>query len=412
MKMKKLLATLLASTMVFTTGVTTVAASEVAAVKEGKKVITYLPCWESKSWEVEDIQGDKLTHVLLSFARIDNGFKISDKEVRIHTEGGEYAMPDLISAEMIMEETWDKVAQLQEKYPHLKFIVAVGGWEAEGFSDMAASAATREIFVDSVVEYVKEHKLDGIDLDWEYPVGPPWGGHPIETRTADKDNFTELVKLLRQKLGEEQEISFCANVSGWFLDAIDFDAVTPLVDSVNIMSYDMHGSWDDKAFHHSPLYPNPNDPVVTWGLSDAETVQRFIARGVPAEKLVLGYPAYGKEFHGITAGEKGDGLFQPFAADAEGKLIDEKALWRGGSIPYSVLKEYYIGKNGFVRYWDDASKVPYLYDGKTFITYEDAESLALQAAYVKEQGLAGMMYWEYVNDIDGELLTVVHDSLK
>lgn len=384
--------------------------SQTEEVKKDKVVAAYLPCWDSRAWSVEDIDGENLTHVYLSFARIDNGFKINDREYRIYTEGGEYPLPDIVSATMIIEETWDKVKILQEKYPDLKFIVAVGGWEAEGFSDMAASAPTRQIFVDSVVDYVKEHNLDGIDLDWEYPVNGAWG--VIDTRPEDKDNFTELIKLLRQELGEEKEISFCASVGGWFLDCIDFEKVVPLVNTINIMAYDMHGSWDVNAGHQSALYPNPNDPVVTWGLTGSEAATRLIDKGVPANKLLLGFPAYGKQFVGVKAGENGNGLFQEFALDEEGNPLVKKTIWRGSNIPYNVLKEYYIDKFGYIRYWDDASKVPYLYNGDTFITYDDIESVKYKAEYVNENDLAGVMYWEYVNDVDGDLLKSVSEVLN
>lgn len=357
------------------------------------KLIAYLPCWEGKAWSAEDIDGEKLTHIYLSFARIDNNFRISNYDVRIP------GVPDTVSSKTIMDGTWEEVKRLQKKFPDLKIIIAVGGWGAEGFSDMASTEVTREIFVDSVVEYIEKYDLDGVDLDWEYPVDG--GGGTIKSRKEDKENFTELIKLLRQKLGNDKEISFCANVSGWFLDVIEWEEVLPLVDSVNVMGYDYHGPWSQNTAHHSNLYINPEDPVTHWGLSTDAAIKRFINAGIPSEKLVLGYPAYGREFHGVKPGSDGDGLFQQF----------EETIWAGGSIPYTILKEYYIGKMGFIRYWDEEAKVPYLYNGETFITYEDEESVYYKANYVKEMKLGGIMYWEYVNDINGDLLKVVYQTL-
>lgn len=404
--MKRLFVLALSFMMVLS--VTPIFADEVPVqAGAGKKIITYLPCWGSKPWTVDDIQGDKLTHVYLSFARINNDFEISDTEMRIHTVGGEYAMPDIVSERMIIDETWDKVAQLQKKYPHLKFIVAVGGWEAEGFSDMAANAANREIFADSVVKYIRDHKLDGVDLDWEYPVNGAWG--VIKSRPEDKENFTALITLLREKLGEDKEVSFCANVSTWFFDAVELDKLVPIVDSVNLMTYDMRGNWEASAFHSAALYRNPEEPQ-DWGLSVAETVDRFLEH-VPADKLVVGVPTYGKEFRNVEAGPNGDGLFQPFMTDDEGNMVTDKGTWVS-SIPYAKLKAYFVNKNGFTRYWDDVAKAPYLYDGQTFISYDDVEAVKAKSEYIKEKDLAGIMYWEYVNDIDGELLTVMSDTLR
>ncbi len=406
--MKKFLA--LALSLVLTLGAIPVFGAEPVAAAQAttsKKIITYLPCWGSKGWEVKDIKGDKLTHAFLSFARINNDFEISDTEMRIHTVGGANALPDIVSSEMIIPETWDKVAELQKLYPELKMIIAVGGWEAEGFSDMAANAANRAVFVDSVVDYVKKHNLDGVDLDWEYPVNGAWG--VIKSRPEDKENFTALIKLLREKLGKDKEISFCANVSTWFFDAVELDKVVPLVDSVNLMTYDMRGNWEQAAFHSAGLFRNPAEPQ-NWGLSVSETVDRFLAH-VPANKLVVGVPTYGKEFRNIEAGPNGESLFQPFKKDAEGEFVKDKGTWVS-SIPYAKLNKYFVNKNGFTRHWDDAAKAPYLFDGQTFISYDDAESIKAKSEYIKAKDLAGIMYWEYVNDIDGDLLTVMSDVLK
>ena len=379
------------------------AEAEEKVAKPKKKVMAYLPTWKGKEWTAEDIQGEKLTHLLISFARINNQFEISDYDQRIKVPELEQSLPDIVSTEMITDRSWQEIKEVQEKYPHIKMIVAVGGWGAEGFSDMAATPETREIFVDSVVEYIEKHNLDGIDLDWEFPVNGGWG--LIKNRPEDKENFTALIKLLREKLGEEKEISFCANVGGWYLDAVEIKKLAPLVDTINIMAYDFHGRWSKNTAHFTNLYPNPNDPVASWGLSGAQAVQRFIDAGVPAEKLVLGAASYGKAFYKTKPGPNGDGLFQKFNKD-------KKPVWRSSNIPYSKLEEYYINKNGFKRYWDDKAKAPYLYDGETFISYDDPESIKYKAQYVKEKDLAGIMYWEYTHDLDGDLLGSMYNVLK
>ena len=88
---------------------------------------------------------------------------------------------------------------LKSKYPKLKTLISVGGWTWSGrFSDMAATAARRAGFADSVVAFLRKYGLDGVDLDWEYPVGGGMASNSV--RAADKTNFTLLLKLLREKL--------------------------------------------------------------------------------------------------------------------------------------------------------------------------------------------------------------------
>ncbi|MGB4006967.1 MAG: glycoside hydrolase family 18 protein [Halanaerobiales bacterium] len=356
--------------------------------------MAYLPAWNGKTWTVRAIQGHKLTHLLLSFARIDNEFRISDLDVRIK------GVPDTVSAQMVSEEAWAELKKVRKKYPHLKIVIAVGGWEGEGFSDMVATGPTREIFVDSVVEYIEKHQLDGVDLDWEFPVNGAMG--VIKSRPEDRQNFTLLLQLLWEKLGKDKEISFCANGAPWFKEVVELEKVHPLVNSINVMAYDFYGPWCETTGHHANLYLNENDPAAEGGLSADLAVKRLREAGVPAGKIVLGVAAYGREFYQVEPGKEGNGLFQKH----------QGTIWRGGSVPYKHLKKYYINKNGFTRYWDEVAKAPFLYDGTTFISYDDQESIGEKCRYVKEQGLAGAMYWEYLSDADGELLTVIANSLN
>lgn len=68
---------------------------------------------------------------------------------------------------------------------------------------------------------------------------------------------------------------------------------------------------------------------------------------------------------------------------------------------------------GWQRLWDDEAKVPYLWNAgeRRLISYDDPQSLALKAEYVKQKGLGGMMYWEQRQDDNEQLLDVLHTQL-
>lgn len=84
----------------------------------------------------------------------------------------------------------------------------------------------------------------------------------------------------------------------------------------------------------------------------------------------------------------------------------------GGSGPaYAELEANYINKNGYTRYWDDEAKAPYLFDGSTFLSYDDVESLQHKGAYILEKGLAGIMYWQHGCDHTGTLLGAIYNAL-
>ena len=117
------------------------------------------------------------------------------------------------------------------------------------------------------------------------------------------------------------------------------------------------------------------------------------------EKLILGVPFYSRKWDGV----KGAGCRNGLGMEAE------TVGGYGGD--YGELKESWIGKRGFIRYWDEQAKVPYLFDGETFISYEDCESLGVKIADLKEKGMGGIMFWEYKCDPSGELLPFIKKNM-
>ncbi len=115
---------------------------------------------------------------------------------------------------------------------------------------------------------------------------------------------------------------------------------------------------------------------------------------------MLGVPFYGRGWNDVN--DQDDGLFQPSGGKPFGLSHDR-------------LLEEYINKNGFVRHWDDEAKEPFLWNAqsRTFISYDDPESLACKADFIKSEGLAGVMFWEYSEDMKhNELLDALYQDLK
>ena len=129
-------------------------------------------------------------------------------------------------------------------------------------------------------------------------------------------------------------------------------------------------------------------------------MRAFLAAGVPAHKLVLGVPFYGHAWADVRP--EGNGLYQPGRAPK--KEIDAS---------YGNLARRYVGKQGYVRFWDEQAQAPYLWNAKQriFISYDDPESLRVKSRYLKQHGLAGVMFWQYYSDETGALLETLHSEL-
>ncbi|MCL6613314.1 MAG: glycoside hydrolase family 18 protein [Firmicutes bacterium] len=371
-------------------------------------VVSYIRTWpigsepkdmdRGERWSAEDIRGDLLTTLNLAFGLLDgNRIYIKDLE----DQPGSTDKNILIPA---FSNLFDEVAKLKVKYPHLKVNLSVGGWGADGFSDMALTQENRAEFIADALRWIKEKGLDGIDIDWEYPVGPEWGV-PIKTRPEDAQNYVALLKELRvaldkasMELGRKLCLTVAVPASPWFLTAIDIKAVQEQVDYLKMMSYDYYGGWSATTGHASNLYNNPRDPA--WGgWSTDQAVTAYLQAGAKPEKILLGVPFYARAWKGVPP--ENNGLFQKY----------KEAAYADG-LSYMEIKSKILTDPSFVRYWDDVAKAPFLYNGDLWITYEDEESLDYKVKYVREKGLAGIMIWEYGHDLHADLLEALNESIQ
>jgi chitinase len=251
------------------------------------------------------------------------------------------------------------------------------------------------------VDFLTRYDLDGLDIDWEYP-GMVGSGHPF--RAEDKQNFTLLLKELRQRFNRETKrshrklyLTIAAGASNEYLDHTEMAKVQRYVDTVNLMAYDYYEpSSDAITGHHAPLFTNAADPKK---ISGEASVLAFQRAGVPAAKILLGLPFYGHVWGQVAEGNHG--LFQA------GKPVPK------GYASYSLITETMLN-HGFTRYWDSIASAPYLYsqEKQIFVSYEDPESLAAKCRYVLTHKLGGVMFWDYSGDPSGALLGVINESLR
>lgn len=311
------------------------------------KMVGYYAGWASYSgFHVTDIDASKLTHINYAFANISEDGKI------------------VVGDPATDHENFKQLQQLKKQHPHLKTMISVGGWTwSKNFSDAAASEESRARFAESVRLFMLEHGFDGVDLDWEYPVS---GGHPDNVnRPEDKRNYTLLLKKIRETLNEQEKkdgkeylLTIAAGASKSHAANMELSELHRYVDYIQLMTYDINGEWDELTGLNAPLYPDPNS-AFSWQWSVQDGIETYMESGVPADKLVMGLPFYGRVFHDADAAN--NGLYQSFNG--------------GTSFSYSKLYSDYINKNGFERYWLEDTEVPILYDGNTFISYDDEESI-------------------------------------
>lgn len=377
-----------------------------------KRIVGYFADWniylEDNYYEVSDIPWDKITHINYAFAKIEDGkIALHDKWAAIQKPFGDDTW------ETPLKGHFGQLIKYKKQYPQVKTLISVGGWTLSTyFSDVALTEESRSVFADSCVEFIRMYQFDGVDIDWEYPVG---GGMSTNvTRPEDKQNFALLLKCLREKLdaagledGKRYLLTIAAPAGSYTIKNMEPEIYHQYLDFVNLMTYDYSGSWDTSVNHLSPLYMNPEDPSSSQRKETFNadwTVNEYLRLGVPAEKLNLGVPFYAAGWENITGGT--NGLFGTLGQ----ALNNEMYHFIRGLLDSTT--------SGFARYWDDNSKVPYVWNpvSATLYTYEDEISLENKCNYVLNKGLGGIMIWELSGDYPANggstLTSIINNTLS
>lgn len=315
-----------------------------------------------------------LTYLFLAFAVVEDG----DVTDRLITQ-----MPE--------------VQRIRACNPNLRIIVSVGGWGAGGFSEAAATPAGRARFARTAVAIVERRGLDGIDIDWEYPC---YSEADIASSPRDKENYTLLMEAVRAELdrlarrtGRRYELTTAVGADQYYIDGSEMDRIASLCDLINVMTYDMRGGFQILTGHHTGLFTPTGD---LFRISADASVRMYVQAGVPPGKILLGAAFYSRRW--LDVPDRNHGLFQ--MSPGSGKHGPR----------YTEIVRDLLPGGAYARYWDDEAKAPWLFDGSTFVSYDDEESIAHKCRYVLENGYGGLFYWEHGCDETRTLLRAVHDE--
>ncbi|UWY27809.1 T9SS-translocated chitinase ChiA [Flavobacterium sp. TR2] len=428
----------------------------------GKKVVGYYAQWSiyARDFNVPKIDGSKLTHLNYSFygTTYDPAHPENTKLKCLDTYADFEHMEGGIPWDAPVKGNFYDLMKLKEKYPHLKVLISVGGWtKGQDLSPIAASPVARAALAADMANFITTYPfIDGFDIDWEYPLSGGTDGTeivngapvpPQKYSPDDNKNLVLLLKAMRQAMPNKL-ITIAAgnnvrNVSKQYLGPNNrsqygmTEDISTYCDYITYFGYDFGGNWYDKTCYNAPLYAsgNPNDPL--YGATQSESLDELTNQylnviGFPANKLIMGLPFYGKKFDNVAANST-NGLFVaaprytvPGCTNPQnptGTWDGSGACEKSGSIEICDLvgnpvtnSHAYLDPNtmmvtpsaasaGWVRYFDNTTKVPYLYNATTkeFISYEDKQSMDLKVQYIKSRNLAGGMIWELSQDTRGSI---------
>ncbi|EGR51271.1 glycoside hydrolase family 18 [Trichoderma reesei QM6a] len=357
-----------------------------------KKNVVYYADWSiyDAAFLPQQLPAEDITHLLYAFAGIeDDGSVVSmdpwaDEEKMLSVPGG----PGRNDTQGLndVHGAVEQVFLLKKRHRHMKTLLSIGGWNMSQSGKFAPVLNTNEgriRFAKTAVNLLANWGLDGIDIDYEYPINE-----------REAVGFVDLLRECRKALDEYASLhnqryhyllTAAVSAAQQHYKWLDMPAIDRYLDAWHLMAYDYAGSWDDLSGDQSNVFHDATNPHRTRANSD-QAVNDYVAAGVNPEKIILGIPLYGRSFMNT------DGPGKPYEGVGKGSI--EKGVWLYRDLP----------RPGSVVNLNRDIIAAYSYDNATreLVTYDNMETTTLKAEYLGKKGLGGAVFWEASGDRSGD----------
>ncbi len=321
---------------------------------------------------VTDTQARKLTHLNLAFAPMKDGVTVMSLDERQQNELG----------------------RIRRANPKLAILVSTGGGGDRGHGEATRTPEGLNRLTESTLEIVKRYNLDGIDCDWEFP-GDTGVIEEKYQHTALFADYRKKLDALSAQTGRKYWLTTAAGAGEWYLNRTEIGESHKYLDFINLMTYDSNTD-SVIAGHHTHLY-EPTAPGCPRVQSADHNIKIMVEAGVPIEKILIGAAFYSHRWDKVP--DVNHGLYQ-------------KTPYKNMFGPsYTEIMLKYERQMGYIKYWDNDAKAPYLYNGETFISYDDPQSVRLKCEYALEHGMGGVFYWVHDADAGSVLFDTIYNTL-
>ena len=265
----------------------------------------------------------------------------------------------------------------------LKTLLSIGGATfSPNFAIPASSAAGRRMLASSAVNLVQNLGLDGLDIDWEYPMNT--------TQASDLTLLLQEIRCALNYYGNSMATpyNFTLSVAGpggpSNYEMLDLLAMDKYVDFWNLLAFDYTGPWSTNAGNQAAFWNSPSNPAST-PFNTIDAIDYYTLQGIASGKIVLGMPVYGRSFANTN------GLGESYKGVGNGTR--EAGIYDFKSLPL----------DGAVVYYDNSTGSSYSYDPvmRELVSYDTVMVAGQKATEVKQRGLGGMMFWESSADGSG-----------
>ncbi|PHH50887.1 Endochitinase 1 [Ceratocystis fimbriata CBS 114723] len=378
------------------TATSTAAYGSTTPIINGRSNAIYFTNWGiyGANYQPANLPAEKITRVLYSFADISsNGTVISSDsyaDLEKHYAGDSWNDSG--------KNAYGCIKQLylqKKKHRHMKLLLSIGGWTySSKFAPVATKPEGRAEFCSSALTLVKDWGFDGIDIDWEYPK------NKVETQA-----YVDLVKECRKQFDAYAakhannyhfQITIASPAGPANISDLNLPAMDKYVDAWHLMAYDYAGAWDKTSGHQANVHMSKTNPTSTKFSTDT-AVNLYLNHSISADKLVLGFPLYGRSFTGT------DGPGKPYTGLGQGTL--EKGIWLYKDLPRTGASEHYDANIMATWSYDNSTK--------EMVSYDNVRSAKEKTKWMLAKGLGGAVYWEASGDKNGtsSIVSTVAESM-
>ncbi|KEY64570.1 hypothetical protein S7711_03634 [Stachybotrys chartarum IBT 7711] len=350
----------------------------------------------ARDYQVTDLPASEVTHVAYAFINFGPNGTLFSGDTWADVERPSATDTPANDTSLNAYGNVKQLYQLKKSNRHVKTLLSIGGWSwSTHFPAVASTSTTRANFAKSAVDYLKDWGFDGLDVDWEYPADEIQANDMILLLQAVRDELDAYAA--KHANGHHFSLSIAAPASPQTIKVLKLAQLGSLLDRIYVMAYDYAGSWSNTTGHNAAVFPSKSNPNSTPFNTD-QAIKLYLEGGVPASKLVLGMPLYGRAFQNTT------GVGRPFNGVGPGEweagIYDYKSLPRGNA--QIICDKKIIGC--------------YSYEKSTqeLITFDTVGVVRDKVRYAKNLGLGGSMFWEASGDKSGEesLIRASHDASR
>lgn len=279
---------------------------------------------------------------------------------------------------------YKRITNLKSSNAGLKVWISIGGWSmndpdqptAATFSKLAASTSAQNAFFTSLLSFMATYGFDGVDIDWEYPVAPERSGN-----TADYANYVSFLKNLKAALtasGHHYGLSITIPASFWYLQNFDIVRIEPIVDWFNMMTYDLHGTWDSTDVWIGAIAQAHTN------LTEIDLAMQLLWRnGIKPGNVNLGLGFYGRSFALANPSCAAAGC--PFSSGGNPGRCTATA----GVLSYSEINDL-IAAGGVTVTTDKVAAVEIAtWGGNQWVSYDSADTFKQKVLWANDHCLGG-----------------------